>query len=225
MTEIIQNFFKDVFGGNVILATILIALLPIIELRGAIPFGMSVAFWGTGALNAWQALLFAFIGSSLVVPILALIFIPILNWLKKTKLFCRLANWFEKRVLKKSDKIVSNLDENFEEDEEKQKLAEKKALRKKFWGVFMFVAIPLPLTGVWTGTCVAVMLGLNFKQTMLAVISGNLCAGVIMTIISLIFGKNTNIVLYVFIALVLVMILVGIVKTIIDKQKAKQVKA
>ena len=85
MTDLIRDVFSTIFGDNVILATILIAMLPIIELRGAIPFAMSADFWGANALSNISAFWVSFIGSSLVVPILALIFIPVLNWLKKTK--------------------------------------------------------------------------------------------------------------------------------------------
>ena len=91
MTEFIENIFSSIFGNNVILATILIAVVPIIELKGAIPFSMSSQIWGTNALSLVSAFLYGLLGSCLVVPILALIYTPIINWLKKTKLFKKLA--------------------------------------------------------------------------------------------------------------------------------------
>lgn len=205
-----QEFFASLFGDNVVLATILIAMLPIVELRGAIPFGMSVSFWGDHALGAIESFLWSFLGSSLVVPIIALVFIPILNWLKKTKLFHNIAVKFENRIKTKSDKI---------EDDAK---ADKKN-RSKFWlkavGLFLFVAVPLPLTGVYTGTCIGVMLGFNFWQTCGIVIAGNLGAGLIMTFVCSVFPQFTNIILYVFLGLVVLFVVYGIIKGIVSKKK------
>ena len=87
MTEFIENIFSSIFGNNVILATILIAMVPVIELKGAIPFSMAVDIWGTNALAYLPAFLCGILGSSLIVPILALLYLPIIRWLKKTKLF------------------------------------------------------------------------------------------------------------------------------------------
>lgn len=208
-----QEFFAKIFGDNVILATVLIAMLPIVELRGAIPFGMSVSFWGEKALTATQSFLWSFLGSSLVVPILALIFIPVLNWLKGTKLFHNIAEKLENRIKTKSDKI---------EDDAKS----DKKNRSKFWlkavGLFVFVAIPLPLTGVYTGTCIGVMLGFNFWQTCGIVIAGNLCAGLIMTFVCSVFPQFTNIILYVFLALVVFFVLYEVIKGLVKKNKYRE---
>ena len=69
MTEFIENIFSTIFGNNVILATILIALVPIIELKGAIPFSMSAEIWGNSALSLWPAFFCGLLGSCLVVPL------------------------------------------------------------------------------------------------------------------------------------------------------------
>ena len=105
MTEFLQNIFSTIFQDNVILATILISMVPVIELRLAIPFGTATDVWGAAALSYWESFLFAFIGSSLIVFVLAPIIKPIINWLKKTKLFKKIAIWFEERILSKSQKI------------------------------------------------------------------------------------------------------------------------
>ncbi len=210
-----QQFFAKLFGDHVILATILIAMLPIIELRGAIPFGMSVKFWGAKALSNVSSFLWSFLGSSLVVPIIALIFTPILNWLKKTKLFNKIATKFEERIKSKSAKIENDAENN-------------KKKKSKFWlkaiGLFFFVAVPLPLTGVYTGTCIGVMLGFNFWQNCAIVISGNLCAGLIMTFVCSIFPEFTNIILYVFLGLVVVFAIFGLIKGLIAGKKNKYVE-
>jgi len=227
MTDTIREIFSTIFGDNVILATILIAVLPIIELRGAIPFAMSIDFWGGNALSNISAFIFGFLGSSLVVPILALCFIPVLNWLKKTKLFAKLAVKIENRVKSKSDKINDDA-ENKSQQHSEIVSAENSAKKydKKFWlkalGLFAFVAVPLPLTGVWTGTCIGVVLGFNFWQTCAIVVAGNLTAGLIITFVCSIFPAFTTIILYIFLAFVVIFVLYGIIKGIISKRKTTQ---
>lgn len=234
MTEAIRNIFSSIFGDNVILATILIAMLPIIELRGAIPFSMSIDFWGANALSNITGFLYSFLGSSLVVPILALIFIPVINWLKKTKLFAGLATKIENRIKSKSDKINDDADNKtieyteLAESENKEVKNSISAVKnkKKFWlkvlGLFAFVAIPIPLTGVWTGTCIGVMLGFNFWQTCGIVIVGNLTAGLIITFVCSIFPSFTNVILYIFLACVVIFAIYGLIKGIISKKKSKE---
>ena len=99
---------------------------------------------------------------------------------------------------------------------------EKKIRWIKWIGVFVFVAVPLPLTGVWTGTCVALFIGLSKKDTMLSVILGNLVAGIIMVIVSYFFADNTMIVLWVFLALVVLFAIVLTIRSIIRKIKEKK---
>lgn len=222
MTEIIRDAFSTVFGDRVILATIIIAMLPIIELRGAIPFGMSIEFWGSNALNNISAFLWSFIGSSLVVPIIALLFIPFLNWLKRTKIFSKLAHKLEGRIKNKTDKISEDAEKNnsYKELVNEEEILKKNKRKKllKALGLFLFVAVPIPLTGVWTGTCVGVMLGFNFWETCAIVISGNLCAGLIITFVCSIFPNFTTIILYVFLAFVIIFILYGIIASFVKKR-------
>ena len=212
MTEFLQNLFASIFSNNVILATILISMLPVIELRGGIPFGMAKDIWGQNALPYAESLLYSFLGSSSIVFLLAVIIKPLITWLKKTKLFNKLATWFEQKILGKSKKI---------ENDSKFAKTEKKSRWKKILGVFLFVAIPLPLTGVWTGTCIAVFLGLSYLETCGTVIIGNLCAGLITMLISLIFKDNTIYVFYAFIAITILLVLIGLIKIIIRNKKNK----
>lgn len=204
MAETIKEFIINMFNDNAMLATFVLALLPIFELRGAIPFGMSTEIWGANALSPISSFLTSFIATSLIVPVVAIIFIPILNAFKKTKLFKNLAIKFENQIKTKSTKI---------ENKNSTKI-------KKMIGVLLFVAIPLPLTGVYTGTCVAVMLGLNFYETLISCVSGNLIAGLIMLLVSTIFKNNTLIVLYAFLIIFAVLIVSGIIAKLIKKHKS-----
>ena len=211
MTELLSEFFVKVFGSNVELATVLISMIPIIELRGAIPFATNSGFWGSNTLNNWQALGWALLGSSVIVPIIALVFLPLINWLKKTKLFKKMAISIENKVKSHADSIV-----------EKKSNENKNLLWVKILGVFIFVAIPLPLTGVWTGTCVAVVLGLNYPITCLTVMLGNVGAGLIIALILEFFPWLNDYLFFIFIGIVLLFILYYLIVGKIKKHKAKQ---
>ncbi len=213
MSEWIQQLFANIFGSNSWLATLIISMIPIVELRGAIPFGASVSFWKENALSLWASFGISLAGSTLVCIILTFAFFPLFNWLKRTKGFKKLANFIERKLNKNS----KNIDKKTQNEKN-----QKRALWLKIIGVFGFVALPLPLTGVWTGTCLALFIGLNKWQTMTTVISGNLVAGLLMTLISFLFKGNTSIVLYAFLILVAVFILVEIIKSLIVRAKNKK---
>lgn len=201
MTAAITDFFHTVFGDNVALATVLIAIMPLIELKGAIPFGMSTAFWQAKALTAWQAFVCAFLGSIIIVPILALCFRPVYDWLKTKKFFNRVVDFLVGDVVKRSQTVDA------------QTTAEP--TRKTFWlkvlAVVLFVAFPVPLTGVWTGTCFAVLLGLDFWQTCATVILGNAICGLIVTMICAVFPSASNYFLYAFLAIMLIAVVVKVI--------------
>ena len=177
MIDAIQGFFSSIFGNNVILATILIAMVPIIELKGAIPFAMSESIWKGFQLSSGFAFLYGVVGSSLIVPLLVWLYVPIIKFLKSTKLFKNLALKIEQKINTKKQ----NVENKIEEDSNKK---QNKSLLLKTLGVFLFVAIPLPFTGVWTGSCFAVALGLNFFLSCVVVIFGNIIAGLIVLLFS-----------------------------------------
>lgn len=209
MVEAISEFFAKVFNDNVVLATILISMLPVIELRGAIPFGTNSSIWGNIALNQWSSFAWSLIGSSAIVPVLALIIIPIISWLKKTKLFGKFAKAFENRVTSKANNLVKSSKET----------PNITSYWKKFLAVFIFVAIPLPLTGVWTGTCVAIILGLDYLSTCISVIGGNVVAGLLITLILEFFPWLNSWLLWIFLVLVLIFALYEIVRYFVRKNK------
>ena len=212
MVEWLKTLFVSIFGANSAFATVIISMIPIIELRGAIPFGAAVSLWGANALPVWESFLFAVLGSSIVCVILTFLFWPLFRWLKSTKWFKNLAEKIEKKLQKKSKNIS---------DKAEAEQSKSKSNFIKWFGVFVFVAIPLPLTGVWTGTCLALFLGLSKKDTIISVLSGNLVAGVIMMVISYFFADNTMIVLLAFLALVVLFVLVLMIRGIIQKHKQK----
>jgi uncharacterized membrane protein len=222
MTEFIGELFSKIFNDNVMLATMFVSMVPIMELKGGIPFGMSKAFWGASALTRWKAFWWAYLGCSIVVVALYFCFKPIMKILRKTKIFKGLANFIDGRIKKQSSKyeeqdsaVKKEINLN---SETKQKLKSKLL---KMLGVFMFVAIPLPLTGVWMGVCIAVVLDLNFFEMLVSVQLGNLVAGVIISTICVIFPQFTHLLIYIFLILVVIFIILEIIKIKINKNKEK----
>ena len=212
MIEFLGGIFSGLFGTHSAIATVIISMFPLIELKGGIPVGMSVDFWGNYSLSGTEAFLFALLGSCLVVPIIALIFKPIISWLKKTKLFRRIGNMLDQKV--------KNHSENINKKTNSENSSTKKTWLKALF-IFGFVAVPLPLTGVWTGTCVAVAIGLKFWQTVLSVVLGNIVAGLIITTVCAAFPEFTTILFIIFLVIILCMVVWTIIKNFLRKKKQK----
>lgn len=213
MTEFLSEFFATIFKDNIILATMLISMLPVVELRGAIPFATNPGFWKNLTMTNWEAFGWSLLGSSLIIPVIALVFLPIINWLKTTKLFGKPALAIENRVKSKT--------ENIENANEKSKRFSK-SYWKKMLAVFVFVAVPLPFTGVWTGTCVAVFIGLDYLSTCLSVVCGNIVAGLLITLILQFFPWLNNWLFYVFIIIIALIIVYELIICFIKKSKAQK---
>ena len=140
------------------LKTFLMAMVPIIELRGAIPYGAGIA-----GLPIWQAALIAVLGNLLPVPFLVVFTRDVFAWMRK-----------------KSDKLNSIV-LRMERKADKNKDV---VLRYEFWGLMILVAIPLPGTGAWTGCMIAAALEMDKKKAFLSALLGVLMASVIMMILS-----------------------------------------
>ena len=103
MVESIQAFFQENFPPE--LAVFFIAMIPLIECRGAIPFGMLVL-----EMPLWEVLPIAILGNILPVPFILLLIRPVISWLKKTRLFRPLAHWIEGKAEKKKDRVLKYRD-------------------------------------------------------------------------------------------------------------------
>ncbi|MBC8531845.1 COG2426 family protein [Gehongia tenuis] len=146
--------------GNIVPYLIVfgVSMLPIVELRGAIPYG---AIYG---LPLDITFILALLGSMVPVPFILWLFKPVLAWLKKLKFMHRFATWLENKGEKGAKKV-----------------RESKGIS---WALFVFVAIPLPGTGVWTGSMIATVLELPFKKAIWPILAGDITAGIIMLILS-----------------------------------------
>lgn len=208
--QTVLDFLSRVFVYPEIVTT-LIAILPIVEARLAIPIGLGL---GMGYIKSW---LFAFVGSSLIVPLLLLVLIPFVKWLAKTKLFHKLGEVVYEKFESKS-KSVGEADEDVEVPPE---IRRKRDL-KKMLGVFVFVAIPLPLTGVWTGSAVASIVKLPYGKAVASVIAGNLVASLIILLLCRFFNAYINYIILALALIAIVVVLVLIVKVIVHKPKTAE---
>lgn len=156
MTDVVLGFFES-FNLTKEALVFLISMVPIVELRGAIPVGV--------ALNVDSTLLYflTVIGNCLPVPFIILLARPVINWLLKTRFLKGLGNWLENKVRKHSDKV----------------------LKYEVFGLLLFVAIPLPGTGAWTGALIAALLDIRLKKSFPSILAGVAIAGIIM-----LFGSN-----------------------------------
>lgn len=156
MSEAIVSLFEG-FNLSKELVVFLISMFPVVELRGAIPVGVAMG------LNNWLIYFLAVIGNCIPVPFIILLARPILNKLLKTKALKGLGNWLENKVRKHEGAV----------------------LKYEIFGLFVFVAIPLPGTGAWTGALIAAVLDIRMKKSFPSILAGVMAAGIIM-----LFGSN-----------------------------------
>ena len=137
-----------------ILKVIGTAVLPISELRGAIPLAIS-----TYQFSWYYAYIFGVIGNLIPVPFILLFFHAVIPLLSKVSFLDRLMQWYFNWTKRRA-----------------------KTIEKYGWfGLVILVAIPLPVTGAWTGSILAALLGMRFKYAFSAIVVGVLIAGVIVT--------------------------------------------
>lgn len=218
MDEFVQNIANAMNSSlGAPLTVLLLSLIPIAEARFAIPFGISMG------LSPMEAFGWAFLGSSLMAPILLIVFIPIINALSKTKLFSKLGKFlydkFEKKSRSLADTTESTIAEQSGDSPHKKKFVVTKSDLKKMGGTALFVAVPLPLTGVWTGSAVASIVKIGFVKGLIGVIVGNAVACAIITLISFLFRDYVSWITLAFFIIAVLVVLFLIIKLILYKPK------
>ena len=137
--------------------TILVSMVPIVELRGGIPFGVTLG------LPVWAAYLAAVIGNILPVPFILVYIRRIFQWMR------RRLPWLNSLV----DKL-----------ERKAHLKGRRVTKYKYLGLMLFVAIPLPGTGAWTGALAAAFLDMPLRKAIPSIFAGILIAGIVISILT-----------------------------------------
>ena len=151
MLETIRAFLQTLGISNE-LVVFIVSMLPIVELRGAIPLGV---FFN---MNPWVTFSLAVIGNLLPIPFIILCARPIVDFFLKVKFLRPIGNWLENKVRKNSHKIT----------------------KYKVRGLYLFVAIPLPGTGAWTGALLAALMNMRLKNAFPSIALGVVTAGIIM---------------------------------------------
>ena len=147
------------------LIVFLISMVPLIELRGSIPIGLS-PLWGD-PIQVLPLYIICILGNMLPVPFIYLFARKVLEWGSDKKVIGKFFKW----CLEKGEKGG-------------KKLQEKAGKTGLFFALLIFVGIPLPGTGAWTGTLAASILDMDFKRSILAVMLGVILAGIIMGLAS-----------------------------------------
>ncbi len=154
------------------LTVFLVSMVPLIELRGAIPYGVMFG------LPLWLTFLIAIVGNMLPVPIIFFFARRVLEWGADKPVIGKMFTFFLEKGHKGGEKLQA------------------KAGRGLYWALMLFVGIPLPGTGAWTGTLAASLLDMDFKKSVLACVGGVLLAGVITGLLSVLgvsaFGTITG---------------------------------
>ena len=156
--ESLVTWFTSTLGAHISREAIvfIISLFPILELRGGILASSLLD------VTMWKGILISAVGNILPIPFILFFIKKIFTAMKKTKLLRPLVEKMENKAMKKRDQI-----EKYE-----------------FWGLVLFVGIPLPGTGAWTGSLIASLLEVDIKKSSVAIFCGLIMATVIMYVVS-----------------------------------------
>ena len=162
--EVLVHWFTDNLSQHISreMVIFIISMIPILELRGGLLASSLLK------VSAVQAIPICIIGNILPIPFILLFIKKIFQWMKKVKCFRGLIIKLENRAMGRSDKIQ----------------------QYEFWGLVLFVGIPLPGTGAWTGALIASLLGIDIKKSSLAILCGIAMATVIMYVVSYVLVGN-----------------------------------
>lgn len=146
--------FQWLLGAGRETALFLISMVPLVELRGAVPLGLGLGMhWG-------EVLPICYLGNLLPIPFLLLFGAKVLKWLETLPLLSRFSIWYQNKLLGKSEQVS----------------------KYAHWGLFLFVAIPMPGTGAWSGAVIATLLQMQRGKAFLSIAAGVITAGIVMAL-------------------------------------------
>lgn len=149
-----EALFQWLLGAGRQAALFIISMVPLVELRGAVPLGLGLGMsWG-------EVLPICYLGNLLPIPFVLLFGAKILKWLERLPVLSKFSLWYQNKLMSKSDKVT----------------------RYAHWGLFLFVAIPVPGTGAWSGSVIATLLQMRRGKAFLSIMAGVLTAGIIMAL-------------------------------------------
>ena len=152
----LMQWLTDTGLGRMVF-TMLVSMVPVVELRGGVPFGVALG------LPPWAALIAGIIGNMIPIPFIVVYIRRIFQWMRRRiPRLGQLVDWLEKKAHLKGRKVT----------------------KYKYLGLFIFVAIPLPGTGGWTGALVAAFLNMPLRKALPSIFAGVVTAGLIMTFLT-----------------------------------------
>lgn len=150
MFSILLHWLKELPKEYIVM---IIGALPVSELRGAIPVGLSLG------MPLAKAFWLAVLGNCIIIAPALFLFEPVTKALRKFKIWSRFFDWIFERTKKNSDSIQ----------------------KYEALGLAIFVAIPLPMTGAWSGVIAASLFKIRFRYAFMAIVAGVICAGLIVS--------------------------------------------
>ncbi len=195
------EFFVDNFSSCVFLAVILMALIPTIESKIAIPFGLSYAIWGEATLSPIVAFICAYIGSMLPSIFIIIIVRKLKN--RTSGFVC--------------DKLINSAESKYHRKLEL--LSSKSRTFYKLSSLALFVAVPLPLTGVYSGSLIAGLSNLKIYQAFIAIAIGEFISCLAITLLCVLFENSTLLILLASLIILVIFIVFDIVFMLIKRQK------
>lgn len=200
--DFIVDFFAEHFENYIWLAVLIIAICPTLESKIAIPFAMNSAIWGNNALSPVVALIISFFGS-----LIPSFFIMLIARKLKGKTTGFVSSKLLHRYSTKSA-FIENKKSNF----------------KKYLALAGFVAVPLPLTGVWTGSLIAGLSNLNLKYAFITISIGTLISTSAITLLCALFENSISYILIISLIIIIAFLFVDLFISIIRKYKKSSKK-
>ena len=180
-----SNIILRLFNGNIVLTVMCFALIPVIEIRGAIPLGISLG------LSTLKSVVISLIGS-LIGCVLMLLLLPLIfNLLNRTKIYNKFLNAISPKIKQLEDKRCNI-----------------------YVALMLFVLVPLPLTGVTTACIIACMLGLNKLKSFIYIFVGNIIASIIIGATSMFLGTYSILITLIFVIAFFIIGLIYILKVV-----------
>ena len=206
MAQVILQFLQSITSIKQLIVA-MVSMFPLIELKGAIPIGEGLG------LPIYQSALIAYFGSTLIIIPVFFLMVPLFMLLKKIPFVGKFFSKLERMLQNRAEKVAKK-NESSSEDANRRFLVR---------ALLIFVAIPLPLTGVWTGAAIAVFLDMKFKDSLIPLALGNFIAGSLVTFLTYLFHDYVDTIILVMFIIALVMLAVGIIKIVTTKTKTDDV--
>ncbi len=193
----IAQFLSNSFSDNVWIIVFIISMIPTLESKIAIPLALNKTMWGASALTVFPAFIIAYLGS--IIPSYFLLILS--RQIKKHSSFVYVNKFMSKFSYKTS--AITRQENNF----------------KKFLKMVCFVAVPVPLTGVWSGSIIGGLSDLNINYCFISIAIGAFISAIITTILCVVFSNSVFEILIISLVVIILFLFVDLFVDILSKKK------